>query len=504
MTTQDKTVQNKTLQNKTVQDKTIKNGGTSDELHTNDLGGDNLGAQNNGVQDVGVQDVEVQNLRQKAETLVNKSSHALNVNDLTIDAINQLLHELQVHQIELEMQNEELQEANIALDILRSRYFDLYDLAPVGYLTLNARGLIQKANLTAATLLGMTRNILIKQPISNLIFKDDEDIYYLHHKKVINGSDPQSFDLRLIKNDQTAFWANMVITLGNDNETEGNEKFGFKKVVNDKFYPEKGDSNPFEMRVVIGDVSGRKQAERALQEAKLIAEEANSAKSTFLSSMSHELRTPLNAILGFAQLIDASEPQLSFNQKRNTEQIVKAGWYLLTLINEILDLSAIDSGKVVLSVESLSLSDVLSDACAMLENQAQNCGIAINYTPSHFSYFVAADPVRLKQVFVNLLSNAIKYNKPNGKVNISCVETANQRIRIFIEDTGEGIAAKDIAGLFQPFNRLGKQLTKIEGTGIGLVVCKRIVEAMNGAIGVDSTVGKGCMFWVELNLSDSV
>ena len=161
----------------------------------------------------------------------------------------------------------------------------------------------------------------------------------------------------------------------------------------------------------------------------------------------------------------------------------------------------IESGKVALTIESLSLEDVLNEACAMLENQAQKSGVIINYAPDDFLYLVDADHIRLKQVFVNLLSNAIKYNKPNGSITLSCNQTAAQRIRINIEDTGNGMTIDELAQLFQPFNRLGKQFSKIEGTGIGLVVCKRIVESMNGAIGVESTVGCGSNFWVELNLA---
>ena len=498
MTIHDQLKQDKLKQDKLANDKQIaenmadtdkvpkeKYGNGVDNADEKNLTHFDSGSQNPDSQNPDSQNSGSQNLRQKAEDLVNKSSDALNVNHLTIDAINQLLHELQVHQIELEMQNEELQGANIALDILRSRYFDLYDLAPVGYLTLNAQGLIQKANLTVASLLGMTRNKLIKQPISNLIFKEDEDIYYLHHKKLLACTEPQSFDLRIIKFDNTIFWANVVITFGNDNESSDTYS---------------NNDAADELRVVISDISARKQAELAMIVAKKVAEEANLAKSTFLSSMSHELRTPLNAILGFAQLLEVSQPPISENQKRNTEQIVKAGWYLLTLINEILDLAVIESGKTLLDMQSISLNEVLIDSCTMLENQAEKCGIKIDYVPEHFLYTVQADYVRLKQVFVNLISNGVKYNKLNGSVTITCWKLDNDRIRIAIADTGEGISAINMSQLFQPFNRLGKQTSKIEGTGIGLVVCKRIIEAMNGAIGVESVLDRGSTFWVELDL----
>ncbi len=429
------------------------------------------------------------NLRAIAEARVGKNSDFLNVNGLTLEATNQLLHELQVHQIELEMQNEELRESHIALDMARGRYFELYDLAPVGYLTLNARGLIQQANLTLVSMLNVTRSALIQQPLSKFILYDDEDIYYLNHKKLIESGDPQSFDLRLNKNNHPSFWVNVVLTLADDIEHD------------------------LELRVVIVDINARKLAEQALQSAMQIADKANLAKSEFLSSMSHELRTPLNAILGFAQLIEASEPPPNANHMRNIEQIIKAGWHLLALINEILDLAVIESGKSSLTIESLSLAEVLSDSYAMLENQAQKRGINMHYSASNFNYLIKADRVRLKQVFVNLLSNAIKYNKPDGLVTLSCTtlisntpsntKASSQRIRICVEDTGEGLTANNVAQLFQSFNRLGQEFSKEEGTGIGLVVCKRIVEAMDGAIGVESTVGKGSVFWVELNLASA-
>ncbi len=426
-----------------------------------------------------------QRLRVRAEASFRKRLDTSLPNPLMPEADKRLLHELQVHQIELEMQNEELRESNNALDIVRTRYFDLYDLAPIGYLTLNQHGLIQQANLTVASLLGMVRSSLIKQPLSKLILKADQDVYYLSHKKLIESGDPQSFDLRIVKNDHSAFWANLVITLANSHSSDND------------------NDNELELRVVLSDISARKQAEQALHAAGLIAEKANLAKSDFLSSMSHELRTPLNAILGFAQLIESGVTPPTIAQKRNVDQILKAGWYLLELINEILDLAVIDSGKVLLYMETLSLAEVLNDAEAMLEHQAQKRGINMLFPRSDVACFVKADRVRVKQVFVNLLSNAIKYNKPNGSVTVSYIEKSNQRIRICIEDTGEGLTLENMAQLFQPFNRLGKESSEEEGTGIGLVVSKRIVELMGGEIGVESTVGKGSVFWVEFDLTDA-
>ena len=256
------------------------------------------------------------------------------------------------------------------------------------------------------------------------------------------------------------------------------------------------------------DVTERQRLDQALQEtnvelgsAKSAAEKANLAKSDFLSSMSHELRSPLNAILGFAQLIESGPPLPTPPQKQNIDQILKAGWYLPDLINEILDLALIESGKLSLSLEPISLSAVLHDCQTMIEPQAQKSGIRITFPHFDIPYFVKADYTRMKQVFINLLTNAVKYNKPGGTVVVDCIAITPERIRIGVKDTGEGLTPDEMAQLFQPFNRLGQETGNEEGTGIGLVVSKRLVELVHGEIGVESTVGVGSVFWIELNLT---
>ncbi len=254
------------------------------------------------------------------------------------------------------------------------------------------------------------------------------------------------------------------------------------------------------------DVTERKLLDQALQEtntelqgAKYAAERANLAKSDFLSSMSHELRSPLNAILGFAQLIESGSPEPSPSQKANVEQILQAGWYLLELINEILDLSLIESGKLVLSLESVSLAEVLADCQAMTEPQAHKSGIQVTFPRFETACCVIADRTRTKQVLINLLSNAIKYNRKNGTVDVRYHSTDNQRLRIEVHDSGRGLAPEQLAQMFQPFNRLGQEAGSEEGTGIGLVVSKRLVELMHGEIGVESRVNEGSVFWIELD-----
>jgi signal transduction histidine kinase/ActR/RegA family two-component response regulator len=251
------------------------------------------------------------------------------------------------------------------------------------------------------------------------------------------------------------------------------------------------------------DNSVRKQVESELIAATAVAEKANRAKTDFLASMSHELRTPLNAILGFAQLVDSGTPPPTTSQKRNLEQILKAGWYLLELINEVLDLALIESGKATVSREPVSLVEVMLECRAMIEPQAQKRGIRMSFPLFEIPQFITADRTRVKQVLINLLFNAIKYNKPGGEVAVECRPAPPASIRISVRDTGAGLAPEQLAQLFEPFNRLGQASGAEEGTGIGLVVTKRLVELMGGVIGVDSAVGTGSVFWIEMALTSA-
>ncbi|MES2975906.1 MAG: ATP-binding protein [Pseudomonadota bacterium] len=253
-------------------------------------------------------------------------------------------------------------------------------------------------------------------------------------------------------------------------------------------------------RIRLAQVLEEKSAE--LESAKFLAEKANLAKSDFLSSMSHELRTPLSAILGFAQLIESGTPKPTPTQKRSIDQILKAGWYLLELINEILDLALIESGKLSLSIEPMALADVMLECQTMVEPQAQQRGIRVTFPLLESPYFLNADRTRVKQILINLLSNAIKYNRAGGSVVVACELSAPGRLRIGVKDTGQGLTPDEISQLFQPFNRLGQEANAEQGTGIGLVVCKRLVELMGGSIGVESAVEEGSEFWVELNLTE--
>ncbi|MDW5419135.1 PAS domain S-box protein [Iodobacter sp. CM08] len=555
-----------------------------------------------------------------------------NLNAMSLQETQQLLHELRVHQIELEMQNEELRRTQIDLDAAHKRYFDLYDLAPVGYCTISAEGRILQANLTAATLLGSNRRALVNRPFSQFIAKADQDIFYFLGKQLLETREAQIGELRMVKSSGLQFWAHLVASATSDQEgspdlrivlsditerkqaEEAQLKEGslqraifnsanFSSIATDArgviqifnvgaecmlgytaeevmnkitpadisdpqemierakalsielatpispgfealvFKASRGIEDIYELtyirkdgsrfpaavsvtalrdvkEMIIGylligtDNTARKlvEAERALldqalqlkntelERATAVAEKANLAKSDFLSSMSHELRTPLNAILGFAQLLESGSPEPTPSQTRSIDQILKAGWYLLELINEILDLALIESGKLSLSMEPILLTDVMRECETMIEPQAKGRDISVVFPSANLPYFVYADQTRLKQVLINLLSNAIKYNKEGGSVAVECTLSLPNSIRISVRDTGAGLTPEQLSQLFQSFNRLGQE-ANVEGTGIGLIVSKRLVELMGGVIGVESHFGEGSTFWLELNLA---
>ena len=239
----------------------------------------------------------------------------------------------------------------------------------------------------------------------------------------------------------------------------------------------------------------------ALLDAARILEQANRAKADFISRMSHELRTPLNAILGFAQLMEGGSPPPTPSQSQSINEITKAGWQLLDQVNVILDYAMVESGKAMLAREPVALVEVMSECKAMIEPLAKERGISLAFPLFTHPWFVLVDRSWIKQCLINLLSNAIRYNKPNGAVAVECELSSSGSIRIRVRDTGNGLSADQLAQLFQPFNRLGRELSPDKGTGMSLAVTKRLVELMGGSIGADSTVDKGSVFWIELNLA---
>jgi signal transduction histidine kinase/ActR/RegA family two-component response regulator len=408
-----------------------------------------------------------------------------------------LLHELQVQHIELEMQNEELRVARHSMELLLQQYTELYDFAPVGYFTLAQDGTILQVNLAGATLLYQQRGILVGQKVSKFVAQNDKAVFSAFLHKLCTSKEMENCELFIAGNGVTPRYLHIDGIVG--------APLVYSSLVGSVVDGTAIDGTHGEyFRVVVTDITERTLLEQAmnaknlaLASATAVAEKANQAKSEFLSSMSHELRTPLNAVLGFAQLIESSTPPPTPLQKLSIDQILKGGWYLLQLINEILDLARIESGKVSILSEVMSLSDLMHDCHTMIEPLAQQHKITLLLPDINHPHYIKADKIRVKQVIINLLSNAIKYNRINGTVTVRCTRISETHMRISIQDTGAGISAEHLSQLFQPFNRLGQTGTAEAGTGIGLVVTKQLVELMGGVIGVKSIVGSGSEFWVD-------
>jgi len=368
----------------------------------------------------------------------------------------------------------------------RNRFFALSQDV---FCTLGFDGYFKDLNPAWENTLGYTKAELLATPFIEFIHPDDQQATLAEAEHVSGGKSLTAFENRYRCKDGSYRWFQWCVT----------------PVIED--------------RVIYGvarDVTGRKQTEgerkrfeQALQQtnvdlesARLTAEKANLAKSDFLSSMSHELRSPLNAILGFAQLMESASPPPTVSQAKSIAQILQAGWYLLKLINEVLDLAVIESGKLSLSKESVSLSEVMSECRSMLEADAQQHGIRMTFPQFDEPVFVSADRTRLKQIIINLVSNAIKYNRRDGTVVVDCAVIGLDRVSFSVTDTGAGLPAEKLAQLFQPFNRLGQEAGSVAGTGIGLVVSKRLAEQMGGLLGVESTAGVGSRFWCEMNSAE--
>lgn len=258
-----------------------------------------------------------------------------------------------------------------------------------------------------------------------------------------------------------------------------------------------GDGRPTHMLGIVQDITGLKDVEEALVSAKEDAEAANRAKSDFLSAMSHELRTPLNAILGFAQVLEI-DAGLSEDQLDSVQTIRKSGAHLLRLINEVLDLARVESGRIDLSIEDIGIEDIFSACGKLIAPLAAARRIAVQFRRAAEAHAVRADGTRLRQVVLNLLSNAVKYNRAGGEITVSVAPAGDGWLRLVVRDTGHGIPSDRLGELFTAFNRLGAENSETEGTGIGLVISARLIEAMGGRIGADSKAGVGSTFWIEL------
>ncbi len=296
-------------------------------------------------------------------------------------------------------------------------------------------------------------------------------------------------------------WRNQCVFSMEHRLRRHNNTYGWVTIVG---VPRFTDDGSFEGYIgYCWDMTEQKRTELELSVAKEQSENASRAKSEFLSRMSHELRTPLNAVLGFAQLLqtDLRAPLLP-GQQESINEILRAGYHLLELITEILDLSQVESGRVHISLTAVDLGAVIDECISLVTPMADKRGVSIRfYTAEMFGLRVSADAIRLKQIMLNLLSNAVKYNRHGGNVEVSVVTLSEDCVRVNFRDTGIGIAAHRAGEIFVPFNRLGAESTDIEGTGIGLVITKRLVEMIGGNIGFSSEPGVGSTFWIEIQMA---
>ncbi|WP_243366388.1 PAS domain-containing hybrid sensor histidine kinase/response regulator [Fundidesulfovibrio soli] len=419
-------------------------------------------------------------LRTRAEAQAMASKTELG-NDPSPEGMRRALHELQVHQIELQMQNEELRRAQLELDALRARYFDLYDLAPVGYITLSAERLILEANLTFTALLGLPRGELINKPLNRFILKEDQDVFYLFFQQLLAAGIPRACELRMAKKDAAPIWVRMDAA------------------------PSVDEGGALSHRMTIIDITERKHFEDDLLEAKINSESANRAKSEFLANMSHEIRTPMNGILGMTEL--ALMAEIPPRVREYLQFVMQSGKALLDIINDILDLSKIEAGKAELVPHPFLLREGLESMFNAFQASAREKGLGFYHAispevPNH----LMGDLGRLRQVLTNLIGNAVKFTEM-GSVRVSVEMDSlssppgSTRLRFKVQDDGIGIPKDRLEKIFEAFNQSGlSSHFKYGGTGLGLSISKSLVEMMGGRIWVESELGRGSSFCFTITL----
>jgi PAS domain S-box-containing protein len=351
---------------------------------------------------------------------------------------------------------------------------ELFEGAPIGMAILALDERFLQVNTSFCKMVGYSNEELRQRTAEDITFGDDIEPGRQLAQSLLEGTARSTGDKRYVHKGGDILWVSRTASIIRD---------------------EKGEPQHF--LLMVEDISERKENEKKLREAKEEADRANHAKSDFLSRMSHELRTPLNSILGFGQLLDRQSP--TETQRPRIRYILSAGRHLLNLINEVLDISRIEAGNLQLSLEPVCVEEAIGEALDLMRPLAAERTIALA-TPSSLdtATYVLADRQRLKQALLNLLSNAVKYTATRGSVTVSFNYSENGVIRISVRDTGAGIPVEKLARLFTPFDRLGAEQSTVEGTGLGLALCQRLMEAMHGSIGVNSTLGNGSTFWLEL------
>ena len=368
---------------------------------------------------------------------------------------------------------------------------ELFEFAPVAYHEIDAEGTLRRANHTECRMLGYTAAEMIGRPVWDFVAADQQQQCRQTIERRVAGEEIlTAFECDFLRRDGGYLILEIYDSLI---QNRAGEITGIRSVLLDV------TDRRLAEQLLANEVTERERLTLALRRSKEEAEKANKAKSEFLSRMSHELRTPLNAILGFAQLLEMSA--LDRDKRESVAQILKAGQHLLGLINEVLEISRIEAGRLSISPEAVLISNAVQEVLDLLNPIAARRNVLVrDEMPKNRRCHVMADQQRLKQVLLNVISNAIKYYCDGGSVTVSSEEIDGNRLRVKVRDTGPGIKIDQRDKLFTPFERLGAEQTGVEGTGLGLALSKRLIEMMKGSIGVENNPERGATFWLELPL----
>lgn len=402
--------------------------------------------------------------------------------EITLQALESLqnaLEELHVAEEEIKAQNQELEVARSQVEAERQRYQDLFEFAPDGYLVTDLLGIIRESNRAAAAMLNIEQTYLLGKPLANYILPSDRLALRIHLNRLHEQDRLPEWETTICPRYLQPFTA--AITLATMRDRQG-------KATN--------------VRCSIRDITVRKQAEEKLQKIQmqnLQLQETARLKSHFLAIMSHELRSPMNAIIGFSQLLlRQAQPNLATNQASMVERIFNNGKHLLKLIDEILEFTRIESGRLELNITQFNLEQLVQQTIEESHSLAEQKHLALNVQFNLTKSDIVNDSDRLRQVLINLISNAIKFTG-DGKVEVVVEELGEERIAIAIKDTGIGIAQADIEHIFAEFRQANQTITRQHGgTGLGLAISDRLVRLMQGKIGVESKLGEGSTFTVEI------